>query len=56
MEQFWTYVIWEDDNGKEEEIHNSIIVSMPLEGPVPYDTHLFHYENAQWQRFFMSHY
>ncbi|KAL4231540.1 hypothetical protein ACF0H5_009121 [Mactra antiquata] len=24
MEQFWTYVIWEDDNGKEEEIHNSI--------------------------------
>ncbi|XP_060587658.1 uncharacterized protein LOC132743149 isoform X3 [Ruditapes philippinarum] len=25
MEQFWTYVIWEDDNGKEEEIHNSII-------------------------------
>ncbi|XP_045189015.1 uncharacterized protein LOC123546637 isoform X2 [Mercenaria mercenaria] len=25
MEQFWTYVIWEDDNGKEEDIHNSTI-------------------------------
>jgi len=26
VEQFWTYVIWEDDNGKEEDIHNSVMV------------------------------
>ncbi|XP_052771420.1 uncharacterized protein LOC128211061 isoform X2 [Mya arenaria] len=25
VEQFWTFVIWEDDNGKEEDIHNSIM-------------------------------
>ena len=27
VEQFWTYIIWQDDNGKEEEIHHSILVS-----------------------------
>lgn len=28
MEQFWTDVIWEDENGKEDDIHNSVMVSI----------------------------